>query len=105
MQQTSRTDIKGLTGSVQLSGLKALKSGDFLYAAAGQASAYQGWVDADVAIRLMLGASVPQYTIPVRLFTRDTIAGVNLTAEAEASGEWYGPATFTDGFKKSWGLS
>jgi ribose transport system substrate-binding protein len=105
VQQTTRTDIKGLTGSVQLSGLKALAGKDFLYAAAGQASAYQGWVDADVAMRLMLGMAAPQYTIPVRLFTRDSIGGVPLTAEAEASGEWYGPTTYTQDFKKLWGVS
>ncbi|TIC79305.1 substrate-binding domain-containing protein [Nocardioides sp. GY 10127] len=104
VQQTSRTDIKGLTGSVQLSGLKALASGDFLYAAAGQASAFSGWADADVAMRLMLGMDVPTYTIPVRLFTRDTIDDVTLTDAAEASGEWYGPTTFPEDFEKLWGV-
>ena len=106
VQQASKIgSVKGLTGSVQLGGLQALASKNFLNAAAGQASAFQGWVDADAAMRLILGAQLPGYTIPVRLFTRESIGQVKLTAEAEQSGEWYGPSTFTDEFKKIWGVS
>ncbi|GAA0911757.1 sugar ABC transporter substrate-binding protein [Virgisporangium aurantiacum] len=106
VQQASKIgSVKGLTGSVQLGGLQALASKNFLNAAAGQASAFQGWVDADAAMRLILGTELPQYTIPVRLFTRESIGSVKLTAEAEQSGEWYGPTTFTDEFKKIWGVS
>jgi ribose transport system substrate-binding protein len=97
--------VKGLTGSVQLGGLQALASDNFLYAAAGQASAFQGWVDADAAMRMMMGAALPEYTIPVRLFTRESVGEVTLSEEGERSGEWYGPATFTDEFKKVWGVA
>lgn len=104
VQQANKISaVKGLTGSTQLSGLKQLAAGNFLYAAAAQASAYQGWVDVDAALRLMSGTEVPEYTIPVRLFTRDSVKDVNLSSEAEASGEWFGPATFTDEFQKLWG--
>lgn len=106
VQQANATSrVKGVTGAAQLGGLKALKAKNFLYAAGAQASAYQGWVDADAVIRMMLGQTVPTYTIPVRLFTRDTIDNVTLTAEAQNSGAWFGPTTFTDDFKKLWGLS
>ncbi|MGC3992823.1 MAG: hypothetical protein QM779_01615 [Propionicimonas sp.] len=104
-EQAGRTDLKGLTGSVQLGGLQALASGNFLYAAAGQASAFQGWLDVDAAIRLVAKSELPEYTIPVRLFTRESISGVTLTDAAELSGEWYGPTTFTDEFKKIWGVA
>lgn len=104
VQQANRTSaVKGLTGSTQLSGLKQLAAGNFLHAAAAQASAYQGWVDIDAALRLAAGEDLPDYTIPVRLFTRDSVKDVTLTSEAEASGEWFGPTTFTDDFKKLWG--
>ncbi|PWJ26820.1 monosaccharide ABC transporter substrate-binding protein (CUT2 family) [Branchiibius hedensis] len=106
VQQAGRTsDVKGLTGSVQLGGLQQLKSKNFLYAAAGQASSFQGWVDADAVMRLVLGDELPSYTIPVRLFTRDTVNSITLSSAAEESGEWYGPTTFTEDFKKLWGVS
>ncbi|MGV9711734.1 sugar ABC transporter substrate-binding protein [Gordonia sp. NPDC003424] len=97
------TAVKGVVGAAQLSGLQQLKSQNFLYAAAAQASAYQGWVDVDAALRMMLAQKVPAYTIPVRLFTRESIKDVPLTAEAQASGEWFGPTTFTTDFTKLWG--
>ncbi|MFE6760815.1 sugar ABC transporter substrate-binding protein [Streptomyces sp. NPDC057689] len=104
VQQTSRTDIKVVTGSASLGGMKALKSGSPV-AATAQAAAFQGWVDTDAALRLILGEPVPEYTIPTRLFTKDNIGDVELTEAAELSGEWFGPATFTDDFKKLWGVS
>lgn len=103
-QQAGRTDIKMTTGAAQLSGLQAVANGG-VAAAAAQASAYQGWVDADAAMRLMLGRDVPDYTIPVRLFTKDSLDGVTLTEDAQASGEWFGPTTFTDDFTKLWGVA
>ncbi|MFE5791450.1 sugar ABC transporter substrate-binding protein [Streptomyces sp. NPDC056503] len=104
VQQTSRTDVKVVTGSASLGGMKALKSGS-LSAVTAQAAAFQGWVDTDAALRLILGRPVPEYAIPTRLFTKDNIGDVQLTEEAELSGEWFGPATFTDDFKKLWGVA
>ncbi|MEU5099104.1 substrate-binding domain-containing protein [Streptomyces sp. NPDC020996] len=104
VQQTSRTDVKVVTGSASLGGMKALKSGS-LAAVTAQAAAFQGWVDTDAALRLILGRPVPEYTIPTRLFTKDNIGDVKLTEEAELSGEWFGPATYTDDFKKLWGVA
>ncbi|MCX5599849.1 substrate-binding domain-containing protein [Streptomyces phaeochromogenes] len=104
VQQASRTDIKVVTGSASLGGMKALKSGS-LAAVTAQAAAFQGWVNTDAALRLILGKPVPEYNIPTRLFTKDNIGDIKLTEEAELSGEWFGPATFTDDFKKLWGVA
>jgi ribose transport system substrate-binding protein len=85
-----------------------LHNKNFLYASVGQASAYQGWADADAVLRMMTGTpgdKLPQYTIPIRLFTRDNIGSVALTAEAQASGEWFGPSDYPGSFLKLWGLS
>jgi len=103
IQQTSRTDVKVIAGAAELGGIKQVESGS-LAAAAAQAAAFQGWVDMDAAMRLMLGVDVPEYTIPVRLFTQDTMDDVQLTDEAQQSGEWFGPATYTDDFQKVWGI-
>ncbi|MFI6073885.1 sugar ABC transporter substrate-binding protein [Actinoplanes sp. NPDC051343] len=100
--------VKGVSGAAQLSGLKMMSAKNFLYASVGQASAYQGWVDADAVLRMMTGTSgdkLPEYTIPIRLFTRDNIGSVPLTSAAEASGEWFGPTDYTGSFLKLWGLS
>jgi ribose transport system substrate-binding protein len=106
VQQTGRqSSIKGVSAAAQLAGLQMLADQNYLYAEVGQASAFQGWIDADAAIRLVLGVALPEYTIPVRIFTRDNIGSVKLTADAEASGEWYGPTTYPAQFKTLWGLS
>jgi ribose transport system substrate-binding protein len=104
VQQTSRSDIKLTTGSASLGGLEALKSGT-LAAVTAQAAAFQGWVSTDAALRMILGQSLPDYNIPTRLFTKDNIDDVTLTDDAELSGEWFGPASFTDDFKKLWGVA
>lgn len=96
-------DIKGLTGASQLGALQQLASENFLHVATGQASVFQGWVSADIAMRAVLGTEIPEYEVPVRVFTRETIGDVELTAEAEASGEWFGPATFREDFLAIWG--
>jgi len=103
VQQTSRTDVKLVAGAGELGAIKQVDSGA-LAAVSAQAAAFQGWIDMDAALRLMVGADVPEYTIPVRLFTKDTMDDVDLTDEAQQSGEWFGPATFTDDFEKIWGI-
>lgn len=104
-QATSGDTVKGLTGAALLGGLQQLAAGKFLYAASGQAAAFQGWVDADAALRMMAGAKLPEYSIPSRLFTRDSIRGVTLTEAAELSGEWYGPTDFPQKFASLWGVN
>jgi ribose transport system substrate-binding protein len=106
VQQSGKAaSIKGVSGAAQLSGLQMLAHHNFLYADVGQASAYQGWADADAVLRMMTGtsgASLPTYTIPIRLFTRDNIGDITLTAAAQASGEWFGPTNYTQSFLKLW---
>lgn len=105
VQQSGRlADIKGVAGAAQLASLTAIKDENFLYAAASQAAAFQGYVDADAAIRLTLGIDVPEYEIPVRLFTRDTIADVTITDAAQRSGEWFGPTDFPEKFATLWNV-
>lgn len=109
VQQAGKTaTVKGVSGAAQLSGLQQLANKNFLYADVGQASAYQGWVDADAVLRMLTGtsgASLPAYTIPIRLFTRDNIGSVKLTDAAQASGAWFGPSDYTKSFLKLWGVN
>jgi len=94
--------VKVTAGSVQLGDLKALADGS-IAAATGQASAFTGWLLADQALRLAAGEELPEYTIPIRLFTPENIGSIELTDAAEASGEWYGETTYPDEFAKIWG--
>lgn len=101
----------GMTGTVAmlaaasaLSNIEQVEQGS-VAAATAQAAAYQGWVDLDAVFRLAAGQEVPEYTIPIRLFTEESVQDVTLTAEAEQSGEWFGPTTYTDEFKKLWAVA
>ena len=93
-----------VAGSATLNDIKSVASGS-IGAATAQASAFVGWMYVDATLRLIAGQEVPEYTIPIRLFTKDTMSDVQLTDAAQASGEWFGPADFTDQFKKLWGLA
>ncbi|UDY23450.1 sugar ABC transporter substrate-binding protein [Nocardioides sp. Kera G14] len=104
IQQASRTGIKVLDGAAGIASVKAVEAGT-LVATAGQASTYQGWVYLDAVARLTAGSAVPDYTIPVRLFTKDTLGDTKVTEAAQDSGEWFGPTTFTDDFAKLWGVA
>lgn len=109
VQQANKADsVKGVSAAAQLAGLKMLQNKNFLYADVGQASAYQGWADADAILRMMTGTSgadLPKYTVPIRLFTRDNVHEIKLTEAAQASGEWFGPTNYTEEFFKLWGVS
>ncbi|WP_063826675.1 substrate-binding domain-containing protein [Parafrankia discariae] len=106
VQQSGKaTSVKGASTAAQINGLQMLESEKFLHADVGQASAYQGWADADAVLRMMLGETLPEYEIPIRLFTRENVKELSITSQAEASGEWFGPTDFPARFKTLWGLS
>ncbi|MEA2308897.1 MAG: ribose transport system substrate-binding protein [Thermoleophilaceae bacterium] len=95
---------KAASATGLLSGLQQVKSGAFLKADLGLDYAYQGWAIADDVFRMMLGQPPVEEKIPTRLFTKDNVSPLKLTPAAEATGEWFGPATFGDMFTKLWGL-
>lgn len=97
-------NIKVGTGASTLGALQAVAGGQ-VAAASGQSATFGAWALVDIALRMVNGQKVFDYELPTRLFTADNIKDVTLTEAAEASGEWYGPTTFTDDFKKLWGLA
>lgn len=92
------------TGAATLGALQAVAGGQ-VAAASGQSATFGSWALVDTALRMANDQEVFEYVIPTRLFTADNIGDVTLTEEAEASGEWYGPTTFADDFKKLWGAA
>jgi len=103
IQQTQR-QVTVVDGAAQLDSVKAVAAGQ-IAAAAGQATAYEGWVYLDAILRMAAGQNLPDYTIPVRLFTKDTVTDEDQTEDAQNTGSWFGPTTYTDDFKKLWGVA
>lgn len=108
VQQAGKTTaVKGVSSAAGLSGLQMMKNKQFLYADVGASPVFEGWAEADAVLRLMSGQSVPKYDFPVRLFTRNNVGSLLLTAAADNSGEWYGYGStgIADGFTQLWGVS
>jgi ribose transport system substrate-binding protein len=104
-QSPNAADITIAASAATLGGLQMLQEGSQLVASAGQNFAYQGWATADAIFRLAAGQQVPEYDIAFRLFTGDNVGDIDLTEDAEASGEWYGPTDYAEQFGALWGLS
>jgi ribose transport system substrate-binding protein len=106
IQQSGKAaEITVVSSAATLGGLQMVADGNIVHAEAGQNFAFQGWAAADAVFRLMNGQELPEYDIPFRLFTVDNIDEIEVTEEAEASGEWYGPTDFSEQFAALWGLS
>ena len=96
--------VQTVTGAAQLGELQSVQS-DTLAAAVSPSAAYEGWIFADAALRLVAGDPIPDYAVPYRLFTKNNIDSVTLTADAMNAGAWYGPTeSFQDAFKTLWGV-
>jgi ribose transport system substrate-binding protein len=97
--------VTTVTGAAQLGELQAVKAGT-VGAAASPSAAFEGWIFADAALRMVSGDPVPDYTVPMRLFTENNIGSITLDTASMNSGAWYGPTdSFTDAFKSLWGVS
>ena len=96
--------VKGVSTTALLAGLQLLKSKSYSYADAGQDYPFSAWAFADEAYRLILGQPAVPENIPMRLFTRQNVSGLQLTNAAQNSGSWYGATTFPTQFKKLWGV-
>ena len=105
VQQASATSkIKIVAAAAALSGLQNVKSSTPVKAEIADNQVYNGWIDADEALRLMAGQAAVTYTIPIRLFTSTNIGSVQLTNGAQASGEWFGTFGYQQQFEHLWGV-
>jgi ribose transport system substrate-binding protein len=96
--------VKAASATGLLAGLQQVKQQGFIKADMGINYGYQGWAIADDLFRMMLGEPPVEERIPQRLFTKENIGTIELTPQAEASGEWFGSTAFRDMFTKLWGL-
>jgi ribose transport system substrate-binding protein len=104
IQQTpNAAQIKIAAASGTLAGLQQVAQDGQVNAEAAPNIPFQAWATADAIFRLAAGQEVPEYDISYRLFDRSNIGDIELTEEAEASGDWYGPTDYTDDFSVLWG--
>jgi ribose transport system substrate-binding protein len=105
VQQASATSkVKIVAAAAALSGLQNVKSSTPVKAEIADNQVYNGWIDADEALRLMAGQAAVTYTIPIRLFTSTNIGSVTLSNAAQASGEWFGAFGYQQQFEHLWGV-
>jgi ribose transport system substrate-binding protein len=90
----------GILGSLQM-----LRSSNFLYEDTGSDGVLLGWQYANQVFRMILHQPVLQSeSIPQRIFTRDNVGSLDLTADGQLSGAWYGATGFKTAFEKLWGV-
>ncbi|MFH5821454.1 sugar ABC transporter substrate-binding protein [Georgenia sp. AZ-5] len=108
LQSAGKTDgVKIISGDGTLAVLQMLGEGRFVAGASGVNLDALGWYGADQVLRMMSGSpSVQNLAFPYkRLFTAENVDELDLTAEGESSGSWYGANDYKEGFKQLWGVS
>jgi ribose transport system substrate-binding protein len=88
-------------GSVN--GLGLLKGSSVVKAVVAVDQPYAGWALTDEILRMMTKSGPVTETFPTRLFTKQNIGSVQVTAAAQASGEWFGDSSYETSFAKLWG--
>jgi ribose transport system substrate-binding protein len=105
IQQDGKASAISLSvGAGTVNGLGLLKSGPLVKAVVVVDEAYEGWALTDQILRMATGIAPVQETIPTRLFTTQNIGTIQVTTADQASGVWFGDASFENDFAKLWGV-
>ena len=107
LQAANATSVKIASMDGVLATLQMLAGGQFVHSEVGFNADALAWYAADQALRMMTGRpSLAKVAFPYqRMFTPENIGELDLSPEAEKSGEWYGSTDYRGGFKELWGLS
>lgn len=107
LQAANATSVKIASMDGVLPTLQMLQGGQVVHSEVGFNADALAWYAADQALRMMTGQpSVTDVAFPYqRMFTPDNIGDLDLTPDAEKTGEWYGSTDYQDGFTELWGLS
>lgn len=104
-QAAATTRIKMAASAAALSGLQDVaESSSTVKAEVADNQVYNGWFDADEAMRMALGDAAVPYTIPVRLFTSSNISSIQLSNAGMATGSWFGSTAYQQQFETLWGV-
>jgi ribose transport system substrate-binding protein len=106
IQSAGRDDVKVVSGDGYLSTLQDMKAGSPIVADASANYAAFAWYQADAVIRMAVGEpAAVKFAFPLRrLFTVDNVADLDVTADGEASGDWYGTVDYKGGLLDLWGV-
>ena len=106
LQAADATSVKIASMDGVLPTLQMLQGGQLVHSEVGFNADALGWYAADQALRMMTGRpSVTDVAFPYqRIFTPDNVGDLDLTPDAQKSGEWYGSTDYRDGFTQLWGL-
>jgi len=102
-QDGKASGISLSVGAGTVNGLGLLQTGSLVKAVVVVDEAYEGWALTDQILRMATGTAPVQETIPTRLFTKQNIGTIQVSTADQASGAWFGSASFEDGFAKLWG--
>jgi ribose transport system substrate-binding protein len=104
IQQSGKTDINLSVAGGSINGLGLLKSGSSpLKAVVAVDQAYAGWALTDEILRMATKSGAVTETFPSRLFDSSNIGSINVTVADQASGAWFGDASFKSEFASLWG--
>jgi ribose transport system substrate-binding protein len=104
IQQSNKTGISLSVAGASTDSLGLLKSGSLVQAAVAVDQAYAGWALTDEVLRMATKTAPAAESFPSRLFTKQNIGTIQVTTAAQASGAWFGSASYQAQFEKLWGL-
>ena len=97
--------LKIVTVGGNTSALQQVQSGE-IHAVVGQGPTYIGWALADGILRQLAGMPITALTDEgIRVWTKDNVEGLELTAEAYETTDWYGGDQWQKDMLASWGAS
>jgi ribose transport system substrate-binding protein len=106
VQQSGQASaISVSTAATTVNGLSLIKSGTSpMKAGVTVDAAYNAWALVDQVFRMATKSGPVDVKVPTRLFTKDNIDSITISPEAQASGSWFGDASFKSGFTGLWGI-
>ncbi|MGW2520224.1 sugar ABC transporter substrate-binding protein [Streptomyces sp. NPDC001617] len=105
IQQSGRAS--GISLSVtagSVNGLGLLKGNSAVKAVVAVDEAYAAYALTDEILRMMTKSGPVEEPFPTRLFTKQNIGDIKVTAATQASGEWFGNDSFHEDFATLWGV-
>ncbi|MGW1748367.1 sugar ABC transporter substrate-binding protein [Streptomyces sp. NPDC002092] len=104
IQQSGRSGISLSVTAGSVNGLGLLKGNSAVKAVVAVDEAYAAYALTDEILRMMTKSGPVEEPIPMRLFTKQNIGSIKVTAAAQASGEWFGDASFQEDFARLWSV-
>ena len=104
IQQSNKTGIQLSVAGGSVDGLGLLKGNSSVKAVVAVDQAYAGWALSDEILRMATNTAPAAESFPSRLFTKQNIGTIQVTTVDQASGAWFGNASYQAAFEKLWGV-